>query len=283
MLRVLFGAVLVGGTLAAAAGTASGGEVPGCDPIAVDTGETRQQAAGQDEAGKPVEVTSTKSGPGILGGERDIVVSDVHGKLGSEGVQVQFRQIGGALAASWSDDVLHNMVGTVIYDGADADAAILNPTGLGGLDLRGSGPLGSFVFVIERLDAPGAPGPTIVPTTMEVYTDSASASRLSVDIEGPVPVDESATYVFPLADFNPFLGAGADWSNVGAISLQLNTGLGGLDAVDMLLTGFSGPCSGPPPGVPEAPPGPPGTPTLSPPSAPPSAPPAVPIPPRFTG
>jgi hypothetical protein len=280
MLRVLFGAVLMGATATATAGAAGGGEVPGCDPIAVDTGETRQQAAGQDEAGKPVEVASTKSGAGILGGERDIVVSDVHGKLGSEGVQVQFRRIGGELAASWSDDVLHNMVGTVIYDGIDGDAAVLNPTGLGGLDLTGSGALASFVFVIERLDAPGAPGPTLVPATMEVYTDSANASRLSLDIEGPVPVDESAQYVFPLADFNPFLGAGADWSNVGAISLQLNTGLGGLDAVDVLLTGFSGPCTGPPPGAPEAPPGPP---TLTPPNIPPSAPPAVPIPPRFTG
>jgi hypothetical protein len=172
----------------------------------------------------------------------------------------------------------------VVYDGPDGDAATLNPTGLGGLDLTGSGALASFVFVVERLDAPGAPGRTIVPATMEVYTDSASASRLSIDIEGPVPVDESAQYVFPLAEFNPFLGAGADWSNIGAISLQLNTGLGGLDAVDMLLSGFSGPCPGPPPGTPEAPPGPPAlSPPSAPPSAPPLAPPAVPIPPRFTG
>jgi hypothetical protein len=255
-------------------GPAEGGPPEGCNPIPIDTGETRQQAAGQDDMGNPVDVATSRSGDGILGEERDIAVSEVTGQLGAEGVQVQFRQIGGALAATWSDDVLHNMVGTVIYDGVDANPTTINPTGLGGLNFTGSGPDGKFVLQVERLDHPGAPEATIVPVTLQVYTDAANASSLSMQIEGPVPVGTIETFEFPISSFVAFAGAGVDWANVGAISLQIDTGFNGIDAVDMLITAFTGPCfglppSGPPP-PPEIPPGPPTPPTIR-------------TPPRFTG
>jgi hypothetical protein len=259
---------------------AQGGAPEGCNPIPIDTGETRQQAAGQDEMGNPVDVSSSRTGEGILGEERDISVSDVSGQTGSEGVQVLFRQIGGGLAATWSDDVLHNMVGTVIYDGPDGNPTSVNPTGLGGLDFTGSGPDGKFVLQVERLDHPGAPDATIVPVTLEVYTDAANFSSLSMQIEGPVQVGNTQTFEFPIASFVAVAGGGVNWANVGAISLQIDTGYNGIDAVDMLITAFTGPCFGPPPGGPPTPP-PPEVPPEVPPGPP--TPPTVRVPPRFTG
>ena len=281
MLFLLFGTALAGGMLVAGpVAPAHGGDPEGCNPIPIDTGETRQQAAGQDEMGNPVDVATSRSGDGILGEERDIAVSDVTGQTGSEGVQVLFRQIGGVLAATWSDDVLHNMIGTVIYDGVDANPTTVNPTGLGGLDFTGSGPDGKFVLQVERLDHPGAPEATIVPATLTVYTDAANYSSLSIQIEGPVPVGDTQTFEFPLLSFVAIAGGGVNWANVGAISLEIDTGNNGIDAVDMLVTAFTGPCFGPPPGGPPTPP-PPEVPPV-PPEQPPT-PPTILTPPRFTG
>jgi uncharacterized repeat protein (TIGR01451 family) len=151
----------------------------------------------------PVPASSTATGAGILGGERDLRVERTAG-AGNAAVQVA----GGALSFTVDAGTAGEVV--AVWDGADGDALSLAPTGLGGVDLTAGGQNGL------RLRVSAASGLTSV--VIDVFTDAGRSSRAA--LVAPA-VGSTTDFVFPFESFAPTLGAGADFASVGAISLFL--------------------------------------------------------------
>lgn len=163
------------------------------------------------DIGLPSDVWSSVSGAGILGGERDIRV------------QSNVNDLEHATRTMWSvvqNGVFetHRQIGTsgiheIQWDGVDGDGSTLDPTGLGGIDLTGGGTEEAFNLGVAYYNL-GAPTAEIA-----VYTDAGNASSYTVNfIYSFDPLD----YIIKFSDFAPTLGAGADFTDVGAITIVVN-------------------------------------------------------------
>jgi uncharacterized repeat protein (TIGR01451 family) len=111
----------------------------------------------------------------------------------------------------------------VTWDGDDNDGAVLNAVGLGGIDLTDAGD--STAIVLEDLLVDQAGGQARI----RVYTDAVNFSERTIAITANITQD----LLFVYADFTAVGGTGADFTNVGAIELQIlataNSMDGGLD------------------------------------------------------
>ena len=80
----------------------------------------------------------------------------------------------------------------------------------------------------------------MIPITIDVFTDGANASRCTFNLPGAIVSTTDFGFGFPgvgpNCTFTPFLGLGADFTNVGAIELRL--GGPGLSAADVTLDFF---------------------------------------------
>ncbi len=143
------------------------------------------------------------AGTDIIGGERDLQVGVIAGAVSS----------GEVTGGGFSFSVAAGSTGDshLIYDGPDnlPDVVDLDPLGLGGVDLTAGGSLNSILFQISSQDQPS----TVV---IEVYTDAANISSFTTAI--PV-ITTTTNFVVPFTDFTTAAGVGADFSNVGAISM----------------------------------------------------------------
>ncbi|MCB1585360.1 MAG: hypothetical protein KDI52_03685 [Xanthomonadales bacterium] len=145
----------------------------------------------------------TTAGSEILGTERDIELTVVSGAVVSG--EVTGNALNFSVAAATTGE------GLIMWDGVDGlpSAVNLNPTGLGGIDMTQSGTLDSFRVNILSSDQPG----TMILT---VYTDGGNFSSATVAI----PVSAVALdIVIPYSSFSPQLGTGADFTNVGAVTM----------------------------------------------------------------
>lgn len=148
---------------------------------------------------------------GILGGQRDIFVFKSSGPAGgtsSAGVAAGsygFANTAGTTGLSiirWDGSTIVPIATTLV--GAIVS---IETTGLGGIDLIAGMNTGFSVVVT------GASAGAIA--TLQVYTDAGNWSELTVSI--PVP----GTYVIPFPVFAAVAGAGADFSNIGALQAIL--------------------------------------------------------------
>jgi hypothetical protein len=172
-------------------------------------------------------VTGPPSGPASLfssyttsesiGGERDVFIERTSANSGAVAMDISgsvLSQLSYASAPSTSGNL------RLVYDGLDGLSA-LNPTGLGGVDLTQSG-VNTGVFLRSASDL----GASI---TFTVYTD---ADRFSV-VTVPIAADPSFTFMDYYTDFTSFSPAGssggASFTNVGAITLELNGSTAGTD------------------------------------------------------
>lgn len=146
-----------------------------------------------------VEIT----GGGILGGERDISLTLTSGAI------VQQQAMNGENTASQSTATGNSLL---TWDGVDSDASTLDPTGLGGVDLTVGG-AESFAFEIRS----SASSPSN--HTVTVYTDGANASEATIAIPN---LPHFETILIPFSDFTTTIGVGADFTNVGAITLFID-------------------------------------------------------------
>ena len=103
------------------------------------------------------------------------------------------------------------------YDGADNNIA-LDATGLSGVSLTGD-PTGTTadpaagLLVRTRSDAPGET------LTITVYTDAGNSSSTNISV--PENTSNTVETFVPFSTFNVVLGAGADFTNVGAIEASV--------------------------------------------------------------
>ena len=101
------------------------------------------------------------------------------------------------------------------YDGVDGDATTLDHTGLAGVDLTSGDANAGLLLTAFSID---------VGTTAEVrlYTDAANYSSTIVPIiQASMPAKE---IFVPFSSFTVGSGAGATFSNIGAVELHLNGG-----------------------------------------------------------
>ncbi len=104
----------------------------------------------------------------------------------------------------------------LIYDGNDGDPDVINPTGLGGVNLLATG--NAFDLEVQSIDVPN----TELILTITVYTDAGNISQrvVTLDADNYPP---TTTETFPFASFSSTAGSGADFTNVGAIELRIES------------------------------------------------------------
>jgi hypothetical protein len=191
--------LLVAGVLLAALALLAWAE--DSEAILIDDFSTGQAALVFDPA---VSEESQVSGSGILGGERDMVVT-------------RASDFGIAMAA-FGDGLTYvhaassQGTGLIVWDGADGDSAV-DPTGLGGIDFTNGG--GEDKVGIPLL-ASNLPAPIV----LTAYTDGANYSTATVLLPGGVPPQQRMSVLF--ANFAVAAGSGADFTNIGAFSLFID-------------------------------------------------------------
>lgn len=183
-------------------------------------------------------MSSSASGTGILGGERDLTINLTGGRMVGNGIS----SVVNSGYYSYSQDATIKGTGVIQWDGADASPN-LNPIGLGGINLTAGG-IDSLVLGVISDDLP-------VDVTITVYSSAGNASSRTLTLPGQIDEETAKTYFFKYSDFSTLLGSGADFANVGAITLSTGSSTSAPDLVfDFLET--SEPPAVPPSGtVPE--------------------------------
>lgn len=150
------------------------------------------------------------SGGSILGTERDLFIERTSNNGGSLSVDVN-SSFGDAMAYASSPATFGR--GIVTYDGIDGSNA-LDYTGLGGVDLTDGGQY--YGLTLHSTSDLGAS------IRFTIYTDETHYSTYLL----PVLADPTFTFARYFADFADFtdggVDGGADFSNVGAITMELD-------------------------------------------------------------
>lgn len=155
----------------------------------------------------------------ILGGERDIQIVVTAGA--------------GTMTTNASDDseyLTHSQpVGlrgrTIItWDGNDNDASVLSATGLGGINLQ-SPSNDAFVIGVVTADV-------LSRLTIQVFTDAGNSSTGSVNV--PAGTNQT-TFLIPFSSFSITSGTGADFTNVGAVQMTINSAATPTASLDMVI------------------------------------------------
>ncbi|NOT01860.1 MAG: DUF4215 domain-containing protein [Phycisphaerales bacterium] len=152
-------------------------------------------------------IGSVVSGGGILLTERDI---EVNMTAGAGGLDITVLVIGGTF--NHSQDVTVKGKSLLAWDGVDGSSSLIDHDGLGGIDLTSLGLDDSFLLSMISADS----GTIIV---FEVFTDASNSSTLTLNLTGGAFMDD---FVLPFANFVTNLGAGADFTNVGAITIKVD-------------------------------------------------------------
>jgi uncharacterized repeat protein (TIGR01451 family) len=161
--------------------------------------------------------SSSVSGAGILGGERDIGIGLTSGVIAGNTVS----SVVSSGFLSYSQDATIAGTAIIVWDGADGSDA-LNWTGLGGIDLTNSGQEDALVLSIAFDDLP-------LNAVINVITDAGNASFATLPLPGLIFA--TTNYTIPFSAFTPWAGAGADFANVGAITFEAGSNVTAPDLV----------------------------------------------------
>lgn len=161
--------------------------------------------------------SASVSGPGILGGERDITLNLTSGVVAGNNVSATVSS--GVFSYAQAPTI--EATGRIDWDGVDGSGT-LNPVGLGGLDLTSGGLQNAVLLRVPFADLPQN-------VVISIHTDGADASSFTLSLPGAI--FSSADYVIPYSSFTTLLGGGADFSDVGAVSLVV----GGPSAPDIVV------------------------------------------------
>lgn len=108
---------------------------------------------------------------------------------------------------------------TAVWDGNDNDATTIDFTGLGSVDLTDTG--ASAGIILENVLADQAGGSA----TVRVYTDATNFSTRTINI----PANAATDLFFKFTDFTTGGGTGANFTDVGAIELEINSTVDAMD------------------------------------------------------
>ncbi|MGV3607301.1 MAG: SpaA isopeptide-forming pilin-related protein [Planctomycetaceae bacterium] len=163
--------------------------------------------------------SSTALNTGSIGGERDMSVQLTSGIAG-ENVSMDSQ----AARLRFQSSDLAQGTFDVSWDGVDGDASTLNATGLGGIDLT----LGGAATAFETTISADQPNGT---ARVRVYSSATNWSESTIFT---IPGTNTLTnHTFRFADFTVGGGTGADFTNVGAITMEI---IGTTDGMDGRVT-----------------------------------------------
>ncbi len=164
-------------------------------------------------------------GPGIIGDERDAVVTWTSGPVFSELDVISAGT--GFLSFSLGANTLGSAALT--WDGDD-NSSTDDFTGLGGSDLTDSNMSNAMLFDIVSDD-------NLVDLSITVWTDASDASSAILSLPGGIVSSTDFSVLF--ASFSPILGSGADFANVGMIRVEIDAALVATDLlIESVRTGF---------------------------------------------
>ncbi|MCL4202703.1 MAG: VCBS repeat-containing protein [Pirellulaceae bacterium] len=182
-------------------------DVEGTIGLIIDHFDADQSlTAQQPPTGTPL-VSSSVSDVDILGGHRQLIVASTSG---TGTVRAVVNENGNSLFSyaespgTFGDAIMY-------WDGTPGDHLIVNPTGLGGVDLTTGGTQDSFLLEIPTSDIPAV-------QTIRIYTDAANYSEAVIPLPG-LSFNVQLQVLF--SSFVPVAGAGADFSDVGAITFRI--------------------------------------------------------------
>lgn len=157
-----------------------------------------------------------------IGGERDLELHVVTGS-GVVPLAVTINDLGSGLLEYFEPN--GDGFFRIVWDGVDGSTAV-DPLGLGGVDLT----VGSTLTGIQM----GGQSDTSVNGIFTVYTDAGNASAGTLAVPALPSAPLMPMYI-DFSSFTPILGAGADFTNVGAIVFEIDLGQIGTDLkVDFL-------------------------------------------------
>lgn len=213
-----------GATLAAALLLLMAARTPAsAQSISIDTFNTNQSSLSLTFPPSGTSASSSVSGAGILGGERDVQVNLTGGVIAGNTMSA----VVSSGFFSYSQDATIAGNALVQWDGTDGSSG-LNATGLGGVDLTVGGTQDGLLLNTFFDDLP-------VNVNITVYTDAANASKMSFVMPGLL--FSSTNFVIPYNSFVTTLGAGANFANVGAVTMTLGSTVTAPDVVlDFLQT-----------------------------------------------
>jgi len=161
----------------------------------------------------------SSSGGDILGVERDMTLE----MLSGSGMAVQ-ADLGGFSILNHAQNASTTGKTTITWDGVDGTPAI-DYTGLGGIDLTESGANNGMIISVIFDDLPSE-------IIVSAYSDAGNWSKYIASLPGMI-FSSPAIITMPFANFVSQSGSGADFTNIGAISLVVNGALYG--GTDMML------------------------------------------------
>lgn len=169
---------------------------------------------------------SSLSDGGVIGGERDIYVE----RTSANGGAVSAESLTDAPTfAAYASSVSTRGNALYTWDGTDG-AAPIDFTGLGGLDLTEGGAANAFLG-----RSTSDHGTDIFFT---VYTDALNFSRHTLAVPALGGAFTFVDFTLAFSGFTAVGGSGADFTNVGAITMFINGQTAALDvAVDFVTTG----------------------------------------------
>jgi hypothetical protein len=194
MNKLIFG-TMASGLLAAAA-----------NGVIIDTFDISQSAVATMGGG---DQANTAAGASILGGERELFSDHMMG--GGSISAVSNAAADGLL--SFSSDAGTFGMGKIVWDGNDNNTGVFNPTGLGGVDFTEGGSHDRLVIRVYSADLPAE-------LRFTFYTDAGNTSEASLMIPGGI-FAPGGDVELPYASFTTMAGAGADWTNIGAIRMEI--------------------------------------------------------------
>ncbi len=190
--------------------------------ITIDDFSTAQGPLNRNAPGDTgIPISSVALGGGVLGGERDIEVNLLSSTPVGNGISIV------VVPSSFNHSQDGGIRGTSLtaWDGIDGDGSSLgiDHTGLGGVDLTVGGTHTALLVDIASADLMS----TIV---FEVFTDALNSSRYALGLAAGAFND---MVVIPYASFVTNLGAGANFANVGAITMLVDGST--VSALDVVL------------------------------------------------
>ncbi len=147
-----------------------------------------------------------------IGGERDSVLDLVAGEFDEIVLRIDYLN-SNRLAYTSGDGM--SGIATITWDGADGNALSTNYTGLNSADLTNGGSNDAFHLQIPFDDLKAK-------VRIEVYTDSTNWSYTEIILPGGIISNSHVDFTLPFSAFTLGNGAGATFSNVGAIVMILD-------------------------------------------------------------
>jgi uncharacterized repeat protein (TIGR01451 family) len=188
-------------------------------------GSTMQYVIGSAHAG--MSGSSAMSTPDAIGSHRNLYVQLTSpGGAISLGADADFPGILDFASNSASTGTY-----TVNWDGSNNNPAILNPSGLGGVDLTSQGAATGFAFNA----AADRPNSTL---TLKVYTNSVNWSYATVQLANTADgsLTSGGSQFVSFSSFVTGGGTGANFANVGAVQLSITNPATGDGQVGPIVT-----------------------------------------------